>query len=410
MENTKKLRNLTENLHILYAEDEDMLREDTIEIFENFFKEVDGAIDGKDGLEKYLKFYKDNGYYYDIVFTDINMPNMDGHQLIEEIHKINPEQVISVISAYNETSRFIKLIEQGIESFILKPMKNENLLQVLYKLSKTVVNNKLAIEYTANMKKINIQLESYNKTLNQQVHKQVEEIRQKDTMLFHQAKLAAMGEMMDAVAHQWKQPLSVISTYVTSLKFQNDSGKLSSDSIEKIEIKTMEQIDHLVETIDEFRSFFRTNIKKQQVDIEDEIKNIFMLMHDTLIKNDIKTQLNIDKQLMANIVPTEFKHILINLINNSKDAFIENNIKNRDIIFNISQDNTGYLVKIQDNAGGIPKDIIDNIFNVNFTTKGEGKGTGMGLYMSKMIIEKIEGEISVKNSEDGVCFTILIPN
>ena len=227
MENTKKLRNLTENLHILYAEDEDMLREDTIEIFENFFKEVDGAIDGKDGLEKYLKFYKDNGYYYDIVFTDINMPNMDGHQLIEEIHKINPEQVISVISAYNETSRFIKLIEQGIESFILKPMKNENLLQVLYKLSKTVVNNKLAIEYTANMKKINIQLESYNKTLNQQVHKQVEEIRQKDTMLFHQAKLAAMGEMMDAVAHQWKQPLSVISTYVTSYKVCKQKCKCS---------------------------------------------------------------------------------------------------------------------------------------------------------------------------------------
>ena len=407
----KEVYKYTKDLNVLYAEDEDMLREENIDAFEDFFKIIDGAVDGRNGLEKYKKFYEENGFYYDIVITDLNMPNIDGHKFIDEIYKINKEQNIIIISAYNESNRLIRLIEQGIDSFILKPIKTEYLLRVFYKISKNIANDKLAKEHLRVIEVFNKHLQEYNDTLNEKVSEQLEVLREKDKILFYQSKLAAMGEMMDAIAHQWKQPLSVIKINSSAVEYNLEEGlEVKEEDINYLLKEINRQVDLLVETIDEFRNFFRPDFKKEVVCVKQEISRTLVLLKNNLKMNNIQIQILEEEELFIKIIPGEFKHVLINLVNNSKDAFVENKIKDRKIIFEISKDTKGIFIKVKDNANGIPEDIIKNIFTANFTTKEKGKGTGIGLYMSKLIIEKIGGEIWVENCDGGACFNIFIPN
>jgi signal transduction histidine kinase len=133
-------------------------------------------------------------------------------------------------------------------------------------------------------------------------------------------------------------------------------------------------------------------------------------MKDELIKGQITVNIEGDENLQVNIIPNQFKHVLINLISNSRDAFKENNIKKRLINFVIENENNKPTLKVYDNAGGAKQEVIDNIFEANFTTKEIGKGTGIGLYMTKLIIDKIDGKIEAYNYEDGLCFKIMFSN
>lgn len=411
MINLKDICKYTRDLDVLYVEDEETLRNENIALFEDFFEKVDGAVNGTDGLRKYKEFYKKNGFYYDIVITDINMPSMGGHKLIEELHDINQEQHIVVISAYSESSRLITLIDQGIESFILKPVKIDQLLHTFYKVSKHIQNNKLADKHHKCTEALNKQLEESNDILNKKVQQQVKLVREKDKMLFQQSKLAAMGEMIDAIAHQWKQPLSIVAIQTSMMRYNLNNGQvITENDILTVSDEIDEQVNLLVETIDEFRKFFRTNIKKENVPINQEIKKVLLLLKNTIKMNSIQIDILGDENLCVYIAPNEFKHIIINLVNNSKDAFIENEINDRKIFFELLKEDKGVLIKVKDNAGGIPEAIIDKIFIANFTTKEDGQGTGIGLYMSNLIVEKMGGKIWAENHKDGVCFNIFIPN
>lgn len=409
MTDFKEVCKYTKDLNVLYVEDEVALNKENLDVFKDFFHRVDGALNGIDGLKKYKEFYNDNECYYDMVLTDINMPQMDGHELINEIYKINEEQTIIVISAYNESERLINLIDGGIENFILKPIKMEHLLRIFYKASKNILNDKLARHHLKYVENLNRKLQEYNETLNEKVKEQVEALREKDKILFQNSKLAAMGEMMDAIAHQWKQPLSIIKITTSMINFSlSNEEDINVNELKDDMNDINEQIDHLVITVDEFRKFFRTSFKKEEVVVKEVVEGALDLLESDICSNNIQTQISGDKNLTAKIIPNEFKHVIINMVNNSKDAFVENNIEKRDIKFEISKENAGVMLKIKDNAGGVPADIIGNIFKANFTTKEKNKGTGVGLYMTKMIIEKIGGKIWVENYNGGACFNILI--
>ena len=242
--------------------------------------------------------------------------------------------------------------------------------------------------------------------------------KEKDILIEKQSKLAAMGEMMDAIAHQWKQPLNIISIMINNLKIEAllGDGTISQEQIDETEKDITEQITHLIETIDEFRKFFRPNGNLELVNLKKVILDVINLENNILNANNIQTIVNEEENIEYNLIPTEFKHVIINFISNAKDAFIENNILERKLIFSISKTNTNIVITITDNAGGIPEQILDTIFNANVTTKAEGKGTGIGLYISKQIIEKIDGKLTVKNiildntdSEKGARFTIELP-
>ncbi len=233
------------------------------------------------------------------------------------------------------------------------------------------------------------------------------ETRQKDKRILKNEKLAAMGEMIDSIAHQWKQPVSVIKMCLDMIELDMMQGHLDKKYITKnIETSNL-QIDHLVKTIDEFRDFFKPNESVELFELKTLVQKALLLVKDELIKNSITYTLNIEDEPHININKNSFIHVLINLINNAKDAFNENNISNREIKISAFKDQDQIVLKVCDNAGGIKESIIDRVFESRFTTKDHIKGTGIGLYMSKQILEKYNGSIEVYNSKQGACFKIV---
>jgi len=163
----KQVLEYTQNLSLLYVEDDEILLEDTAEILEDFFASIDTANNGKVGFDKYKEYYDLHGEYYDLIITDVNMPIMDGEALINEIHKINPQQAIIVVSAYSESSKLISLIQKGINNFILKPIASDQLIDILYKTSQALVAIKNEQKYKKELEQINQNLDKKVQELSQ---------------------------------------------------------------------------------------------------------------------------------------------------------------------------------------------------------------------------------------------------
>jgi len=218
--------------------------------------------------------------------------------------------------------------------------------------------------------------------------------------------MAAMGEMMDAVAHQWKQPLNALSMYADIIKNDHEDGLVDKAYIEQFRDDIQMQIDHMVNTLDEFRTFFRPSQENENFQLLAVINSVLILTKDDLLKNGINVSIDQSDPIFIDGSANEFKHLILNIINNAKDAFRDNNIEKRKISIRLIKDDQGKRMEIEDNAGGIPEGIIDDIFKSNVTTKDEDKGTGIGLYMSTQIAIKHNAVLSVKNQNDGACFTI----
>jgi signal transduction histidine kinase len=225
-------------------------------------------------------------------------------------------------------------------------------------------------------------------------------------MLEQQSKMAAMGEMMDAVAHQWKQPLNALVMYADILKDDFDAGEVDKNYIEAMLKDVNIQIEHMTTTLDEFRNFFRPKHDISDFNLKKLINSVLFLVKDEFMKNSISLHVEVDEDILLRGNENEFKHLILNIINNAKDAFNDKDIKGRDIHISATRINDTVSIEILDNAGGVPLHVIDKVFEANITTKATGKGTGIGLYMSKQIVEKMGGKISVKNVGNGACFYI----
>lgn len=251
-----------------------------------------------------------------------------------------------------------------------------------------------------------------DKQLSEQVHRLENEFElriNQERMLAQQAKHAAMGEMMDAVAHQWKQPLNVISMLTDILVSEYSDGDVDEVYLEEYRTTLWKQLDHLLNTLDEFRSFFRPDKEKAAFNLAKAIDSILLLIKDEFMGKAITFKIDGDDSIELYGVKNEFKHIILNILNNAKDAFIENETASRmiNITFHNKEGNT--ILEICDNGGGIPSSVIDDIFKANVTTKAEGKGTGIGLYMSSQIAEKMDATLEVRNKEEGACFIFTVP-
>ena len=240
-------------------------------------------------------------------------------------------------------------------------------------------------------------------------HKNVNaESSKKGTMLVQQSKMAAMGEMMDAVAHQWKQPLNSISMMTDMLKDDFKDGAVNEEYIDEMTETTHIQIAHMVNTLSEFRNFFRPAQDSKDFLTSECVNSVQILMKDELLKNTINLTVDIQDDITIFGLINEFKHLFLNLLSNSIDAFNEKNIQGREItIRSYIKDESG-IIEFEDNAKGIPPHVIADIFKPNVTTKADGKGTGIGLYMSSQIVQKHNGTINVKNVNFGALFSITI--
>jgi len=257
---------------------------------------------------------------------------------------------------------------------------------------------------------LNEEIKKLNKSLEKKIKQRVEEIRKKDQMLLQQSKLAAMGEMIGAIAHQWRQPLNALAINIQMLEDLYEGGELDKKTLQEFIEKNMQTIKFMSNTIDDFRNFFRKDKEQVEFDIKEIIEKTLNLQKAQLQNHNIKIKTHLEN-IKIKGYKNEFMQVILNIISNAKDAIEE---KRKEGYFEglikikAYQANNEIIIEIEDNGGGIPKEIKDRIFEPYFTTKEEGKGTGMGLYMVREIINRMNGSIEVENTNNGAKFIIKI--
>ena len=235
----------------------------------------------------------------------------------------------------------------------------------------------------------------------------LEELRQREQLLIQQSRMAAMGEMLGYIAHQWRQPLNVLGLNVQELGLSYKHGSFSEELLDDNISTAMEIIKHLSRTIDDFRDFLTSDKEKKSFKVDQVIAKTVGLIEGHFKKENISIDISSTGDPQINGYPNEYSQVLLNLLTNARDAFLENGLTDARVTVRSWTENGLAVVTITDNAGGIKEEIIEKIFDAYFTTKELGKGTGVGLFMSKMIIEKnMGGRLSVRNVEGGAQFKI----
>lgn len=250
-----------------------------------------------------------------------------------------------------------------------------------------------------------------NKRLSTIIESKIDEIKAQEEILINQSKMAALGQMIDVIAHQWKQPLSIIMGAAQTQEIKAEYDSITKDDVKYFSNTVIDAVMHMSNTLDEFRGFFRENKSIINVNLYDTIKKTLELIATDIRRSNLKIDIVGDKLLEINIIPNEFKHIILNLVSNSRDAFEERKIPKdeRLITFEFKDEEKFVNIFVYDNAGGIPEYILPKLFDANITTKAQANGTGIGLYISRLIIEKIGGHIVGSNKNDGAFFQISIP-
>ncbi len=266
-------------------------------------------------------------------------------------------------------------------------------------ISRTLTLKKLNDSLSLKVEEKTKKLHEMNKNLEILVGKKTKELIYKENILNHQSKMAAMGEMIENIAHQWRQPLSIISTVATGAKLKKDFNSLSDDDF----YETMDIINnsaqHLSSTIDDFRNFFSNEKEVTTFDVNIPLEKVLYLMSSKLKNRNINIVRNVQEATISSFI-NEFIQVILNIVNNALDAFEENNQEHKHIFINIYKNDKTVILLIKDNAGGIREEIIDRIFEPYFTTKHKSQGTGIGLYMSMEIIKKhMQGNLTVSNKE-----------
>lgn len=253
-------------------------------------------------------------------------------------------------------------------------------------------------------------LNQLNETLSDKVAKSLAEVRKKDELFVQQSRLAALGEMIEQIAHQWRQPLNTLSLINQNLYFKRQLGECSEESFDESHEQFQEHLQYMSKTIDDFRNYYKMDKHKQAEDMA-EVAEIALRLSAVLL-NDAKIKGHIDNQTTKKVVlaKNEMIQVLMNLIKNSHDAILERHIDSGEINIKIFDREAFIELWVEDNAGGIDESIMDKIFTIYFTTKSENLGTGLGLHMCRYIIEEsFGGSIVVENTQQGAKFIIRLP-
>lgn len=263
------------------------------------------------------------------------------------------------------------------------------------------------------------ELKELNTNLELKVAQEVSKNRKKDIIMFQQARFASLGEMLNNIAHQWRQPLGSLTMIIQSFQTKMHVNKLTQEFVDEKTKDALLLAKNMSNTLDDFRNFFLPNKKRSEFYIKDCVDHALELSKYILLKDNINTELKIKKNLKINSFYNELSHVFLNIISNSKDVLVNNiDDKSRFIKIIVDSHKNFLIIYIIDNGGGVKKEILEKIFEPYFTTKYKSAGTGIGLYMSKEIIERhLKGQISCKNIEHtkdgkkykGASFTIKIP-
>jgi len=254
-----------------------------------------------------------------------------------------------------------------------------------------------------------LELEDINRSLSDKVEEEVEKNREKEKKLMQQSRLAQMGEMLSMIAHQWRQPLSAISSTSSALEVKAELDKLDKETVRKSAENISKYAQYLSETIDDFRNFFKSNKEELETSLNSMIKSVMTIIQTSIEDKNISLILELNTQKRFVTYPNELKQVILNLIKNAEDVHLEREVEDAYIKITTYSDGETEVLEVSDNAGGISENILNKIFNPYFSTKLKKNGTGLGLYMSKTIVEDhCGGELSVINSGEGAIFKVII--
>ena len=341
------------------------------------------------------------------IFIDLNEVinnTIEGILIIQNGFIKDMNQSLLEILGYENKNELIGHLATGI----LIPTSKEKFIKYNSKIFQEIsiiTKNGDVLPIIIKIKDINFSKEDYKMVsiLN------LTELKEKEKMVLLQSKHSAMGEMISMIAHQWRQPLSSISSIVTRIKLINNMKNIDKNFLDNILDEMNNYIQYMSNTIDDFRNFFSIDTKKELITLNDIALNAYKMIEKSFSAQNIKIEIDDFELKSIYLFKNELIQILLNIMNNSKDAFEEKNTKNPQIKISFLEDELSQKILIEDNAGGINEKIILDIFQPYFSTKNKKNGTGLGLYICKTILEKDDlGTIKVENKNEGALFTIFI--
>lgn len=298
-----------------------------------------------------------------------------------------------------------------INYFLIKATKNfldgENSIVIitLNNVTKEIESQKELKELNENLEQMvgykTKELKKLNENLEQKVYEEVQKNREKDRAMIQQARFAALGEMLGNIAHQWRQPLSAITSTATSIQVQMQLDLASKEDIKKSYVSIIKYVDFLNQTIEDFRGFFRIDKEKESFSVKEKLNNATNIIQGVYKNKSISIVIDENNKKYISLgYPNEVSQVFLNILNNSKDVLLDRNIDKKLVFIEFNENKKHNIVEIYDNAGGIDEQIIQKVFDPYFTTKHKSKGTGIGLYMSKYIVENnMNGTLSVQNKK-----------
>ncbi|WP_415396518.1 sensor histidine kinase [Sulfurimonas sp. CS5] len=314
------------------------------------------------------------------------------------------------VSAYKKYFYILLGIIASVELLIMIALQyvdvdSELLIAFLDTLLLTILTFPLIIIFV-----INPFSKEMNKGITEELNKKIDEVHNQNKIIIAQSRQAAMGDMLGMIAHQWRQPLTSMGMSIQNIQIDSQLGESNADELYTTLGNVLEQIQDLSKTIDEFNSFIKPSVKLNTCTLSDITNGTFAIIEKSLQSNNIKIKKSLKKDVEIQTYCNETIQVLINIINNARDIINEKEINDGVIEIIMDHDEQNYYLKILDNAGGIPDDIINKIFEPYYSTKEGKNGTGLGLYMSHMIVkEQLKGEIIAENIDRGACFTISCP-
>ena len=315
-----------------------------------------------------------------------------------------------IMAAITEsTSEYIELTEFTNENIGLFEIANKNLYSIMHKTANEL--NQLTENLENMVEQRTEELNNLNKDLQIKIKNAVRKEKRQNAIMNQQSRLASMGEILENIAHQWRQPLNTVSWIMNDTLIKAQLGRSDEIDIAELAKKVNSSIQFLSETVEDFRRFVDHSDMAQTFNVKKTIESTISLIQETLIKSDIGIDLDCPENVKYKGFENDFKHVIMNLINNARDAMEERKIENGHISIRVYHEKDELVIAVQDNAGGIPKPILKNIFEPYFTTKHKTKGTGLGLYMSKNMIERVKGNIeaiSILNKK--TTFIIRLPD
>lgn len=407
-------------------------------LLEEYSYNIYVAEDGESGISRALLTRPD------LILLDVLLPGIDGFETCRRLKSIEGTSDIPVIfmTALAETEQKVRGFEAGAVDYITKPLHREevlarvgvhlrikflakelqeaneslekrveertvNLARTNEELQKEIAERKLAEEALAIKQE---QLEALNLSLEQRVTEEIEKNRQKDLILCHNARLAAMGELLNNIAHQWRQPLNSLGLLIQGCLFESKQGKLTPESLRACVERCMQLLTYLSNTINVFQSYYMPEDEPREFDPFEMVERSLSLVRDSYEQNGIAVRIVNHGTLPMKGFGVAFSQAVLSILNNAKEVLIERGTPEPAIEVDCYYRDGKNVIAIRDNGGGINEEIMDKIFDPYFTTKFKAQGTGIGLYMSKMIVEKnMRGRLSVRNTPQGAELSIEVP-